>query len=78
MTPTLVALYILAHGCTCEPPLLFGRFARHDACARTAVLVEAEARKRFGYPDAVAYCHTTGAPLAMFRAPAAPWREGAE
>lgn len=64
MTHTAVALYILLSGCTCDTPAFFADFARHDVCARVAVVVQAEVRRRYGYARAISYCRTTGAPLA--------------
>lgn len=58
-----VALYTLLGGCTCDRPMLVETFARHDVCARVAVVVQADLRDRFRYSRAISYCATTAAPL---------------
>lgn len=58
---TIQILVVLLHGCTCDPHMIFARFASTERCAEFSEAVGQALRTE--YRDAVTYCHATGAPV---------------
>lgn len=70
---TVTLLVVLLHGCTCDPHMIFARFNSTSHCADVSEVVGRALRTE--YPNAVTYCHASGAPVLSQRPVARPVKE---